>query len=424
MQKIFYNANILTFDEKQPNAEAMLVNDESIVLTGTNEEVLAMKTDDIKIINLEGKTILPSFFDVNTSLYKMIEENLKNANKQKKLENNAEIDLNYNEFKNFDAYKKEFLKIQDMCLSLGITTVLENNLSCKEFIFWKKLAEQKLLKIDVVGTIDILNFKSVMDDNCRSYRKYKNHFRLGGYALNIDGDIFSKRAWLKKPYRGEHGYKGYGEVTYEQLSFLIKTALEEKKQIVFAANGDAAIEMLLLAFNENAKEKEREDLFKPIVRSQYLKKQDLKNLKSAGISPCFNVRSLSSLSKQSKKALSKMLPNILPACHAKKMGIDYLLCGNELEVKDVFSIASFASERKDENGKVVCGKQKIPFEDAVSAIIKTSATLLFDDAHKGSLENGKLANFVVLDGNSFEEKSVKVLETYVDGEREFKLKEK
>ena len=42
-----------------------------------------------------------------------------------------------------------------------------------------------------------------MDDNCRSYRKYKNHFRLGGYHITLDGLLLNKRACLTKKYPKE-----------------------------------------------------------------------------------------------------------------------------------------------------------------------------------------------------------------------------
>ena len=69
-----------------------------------------------------------------------------------------------------------------------------------------------------------------MDDNCVTYRKYRNHFRLGGYYLKIDGKINELKAWLNKPYVGSKNYCGLAELSGEYLYYLIKMALEEKKQ--------------------------------------------------------------------------------------------------------------------------------------------------------------------------------------------------
>ena len=38
---------------------------------------LELKTDETELIDLSGKMVMPSFFDTNASIYKMIEERLK-----------------------------------------------------------------------------------------------------------------------------------------------------------------------------------------------------------------------------------------------------------------------------------------------------------------------------------------------------------
>ena len=109
MHKIFYNGNIITYDDKNASAQAFLVNDENIVFVGSNEEILSMKTDETTMIDLENKTVIPSFIDCNSSIYKMIETELKNAKLDEFLENNAEIDDNYDKFDNYEVYKNQFL---------------------------------------------------------------------------------------------------------------------------------------------------------------------------------------------------------------------------------------------------------------------------------------------------------------------------
>lgn len=63
MDKIIYNANIYTMDESNPQCEALAINNDEIILAGTNEEVLKLKTKDTELIDLQGKTVLPGFND-------------------------------------------------------------------------------------------------------------------------------------------------------------------------------------------------------------------------------------------------------------------------------------------------------------------------------------------------------------------------
>ena len=62
MKKILYNANIITM-EKELYKEAILIDEGIIKEVGTNEKILNLKDDSTEIIDMCGKTILPSFID-------------------------------------------------------------------------------------------------------------------------------------------------------------------------------------------------------------------------------------------------------------------------------------------------------------------------------------------------------------------------
>ncbi len=60
---IYYNAQVVTMDDKLPAAQAVLVEDGKICLVGTNEEVLTKKEADTLLRDLAGRTLLPGFID-------------------------------------------------------------------------------------------------------------------------------------------------------------------------------------------------------------------------------------------------------------------------------------------------------------------------------------------------------------------------
>ncbi len=409
MQQIFYNAKVHTFVESGFEADAFLVNDGSIVLVGSKDEVFELKRDDVKLIDLKGKEVYPAFFSIDTSIYSMIESNLRKSKKEKNLEDNTEVDENYEKFNNFEIYKKEFLKIQKQFLNVGITTIQELYVTGKEFVFWKKLSEANLLELDVIAYIDIKNAKEVMDNNCRTYRKYKNHFRLGGYSLAIDGNILDIKAWLKKPYKHEGGYVGFSEYYDEQLSFLIKTALEEKKQLVVETNGDKAVEQFLRVFEEVVKKEKVEDNFKPIaLKCNILNKKQLLKMQELQISPSFQFDDLISHKKELRKMLGRVRTSKLkPIAVLKNQNMTFLLQSERNEIVAPFELAKSIST---ENVSVLSNKQKIGFDDALKVLILNSAKSLFDQEQKGTIENGKNATFVLVEDN-------KVLETYIMGEK-------
>jgi predicted amidohydrolase YtcJ len=71
MHSIFYNATILTQNPAQPIAQAMAIRNGRIEAVGTNEAVLKQQTSDTKIIDAQGKTLLPGFNDAHIHIWKV-----------------------------------------------------------------------------------------------------------------------------------------------------------------------------------------------------------------------------------------------------------------------------------------------------------------------------------------------------------------
>lgn len=428
MQKIFYNARFVTLNDNFDECDAMLVNDDNIVFAGDSSEVLQMKNDETVLVDLNKKLVLPTFFDVNLSLYLMIEERLKNAKKDKFIKNLTQEDENYENFCNFDIYFKEFEKLQNELLSRGITTVQEEIKSVEEFIFWKKVSETGKLKIDVIGYIDFLNNRKIMDDNCRSFRKYKNHFRLGGYYINLDGSILEKKAWLKKAYPKEKGYKGFALLGFEQLGIIIKTALEEKKQMMIHADGDMAVEQFLICYEEQIKEKPVEDNFRPIIIGcNFLNKKLLSRMKDLNIAPVFKIDSYIKDRQKAKDVFGLFkFKNLLPISKAEKVEREYIFASNENEISNIVEDINFVIKEKSLINKGLKKENKFDLNKSLKTFIKMPAYYAFDLEHKGSFESGKKANFLVCEDNFFDNENfdVSINQVYLDGELVFENRKK
>lgn len=62
------NGNIITLDPGNPLAEAVALSDGKIIGVGTSEEVKSLFDENVKLIDLEGKTVLPGFTDCHIHL--------------------------------------------------------------------------------------------------------------------------------------------------------------------------------------------------------------------------------------------------------------------------------------------------------------------------------------------------------------------
>lgn len=62
---VYQNGPILTIDDSAPAAEAVAVKDGIVIAVGTEEEVFKLQDDATKLIDLEGRTMLPGFVDAH-----------------------------------------------------------------------------------------------------------------------------------------------------------------------------------------------------------------------------------------------------------------------------------------------------------------------------------------------------------------------
>jgi predicted amidohydrolase YtcJ len=62
---VLTNANVVTVDPALPKAESVAVKGDRILAVGTNEEVGALIGDDTRVLDLEGKTVVPGMIDAH-----------------------------------------------------------------------------------------------------------------------------------------------------------------------------------------------------------------------------------------------------------------------------------------------------------------------------------------------------------------------
>ena len=65
---IFYNGIILTMSPEQPRAQAIATHGEKIIAIGTDQEIMNLKNESTKMIDLGGLTLMPGFVDAHTHI--------------------------------------------------------------------------------------------------------------------------------------------------------------------------------------------------------------------------------------------------------------------------------------------------------------------------------------------------------------------
>ncbi len=318
-----------------------------------------------------------------------------------------------------EEIEEAYLKAQERYASYGITTAQEGMIMDAMDGMFELLCNKKLLKIDLIGYLDLRNCDKTLNMFSEHINKYREHFKIGGYKVFLDGSPQAKTAWLTKPYKNSD-YCGYPTLTDDMLYKHIKRAINENKQILAHCNGDAAAEQYLTVFeNLNCKK----DIRPVMIHAQMLRADQLPRLKKVGMIPSFfiahvyhwgdtHIKNLGiERASQISCANSALKNNILFTFHQDSPVIE----PNMLET------IWCAVNRKTKAGIVLGENQKISVIEALKAVTINAAYQYFEEGIKGSIEVGKQADFIILNENPIKVnpdkiKDILVLETIKNGE--------
>ena len=116
---------------------------------------------------------------------------------------------------------------------------------------------------------------------------------LGGVKDFADGSIQGYTGYLSEPYwvqtEGETDYRGYPRYPYDELKARVKEVHDKGYQSIIHANGDAAIEDVLDAWEAAQEENPRKDVRNVVIHSQMLREDQIERMQALGAIPSFFV---------------------------------------------------------------------------------------------------------------------------------------
>jgi predicted amidohydrolase YtcJ len=253
--------------------------------------------------------------------------------------------------------------------------------------------------------------------------------KIGAYGEETyDGSIQGYTGYLKEPYyklppEFPDDYRGHSNYTKEDLFERVSTLYEQGYQIAIHANGDQAIEDLLDAYKAAQDEFGKRDARLRIEHAQMATEPQLRRMKKLGVSPSFFVSHTFFWGDQHREIFMgpERAARISPLRSAKKLGIRYSIhLDSPVVPMSPLQAMWSATNRLTRSGKVLGPNQRVSPRQALRAVTIDAAWQDFDADIKGSIEVGKLADFVVLKQNPLTIKEtrirdIKVLRTIVGG---------
>lgn len=533
---ILTNGNIYKIDKNNNIVNALAVKDGRIHKTGSNEEILSLKQENTKVINLDGKTVLPGFNDSHMHIlsygYSLTQvdligtnsiEDLKNRMSNHIKTNNIEIGKwikgrgwNHDYFKDnkvfptrydldkvsqihpilvtrtcghvasvnskaleimgikkgspqiegghFDLdengeptgiFREKALsqvynsiaspnihEIKDMIIAAisqmnryGLTSAGTDDLGAlpdndyeKVILAYNELKNENKLNIRVYEQCLIPDFKEYENFIKKAYitGSGDEFFKIGPLKILLDGSLGARTAALNQPYEDDRENTGIITCSQDDLDKIVNLANKNDCQVAIHGIGDRAIEMGLLSIERALNSNKKQDHRHGIVHAQITNEKIFNKFKDldaiAYIQPIFLdydwsiVASRIGSERESTSYNWRAMIDMGIHC---AMGSD-----SPVETFDPMKGIYEAVTRKDLTGKPKDGwlpEQALTVAQAIEGYTIEGAYASFEENIKGSIEDGKLADIVVLNKNPYsvnpdEIKDIEVEMTIVNGE--------
>ena len=328
-------------------------------------------------------------------------------------------------FNNREAKKESIFKVLRDIASKGLTTVHTfSSKLCKyeeDITIYRELEKEGRLPVRVLICLDELFEKE--DYNVAKMSRVT----YGAYKLFVDGSLGSRSAALLEPYCDDQNNYGILICTQEELDNKIITAYENAMQPAIHAIGDKALEMTISSIENVLKVFPYNGKRFRIIHAQLINENLLERMKRLplvlDVQPSFVSSDLHWIEDRlGENRLHK-------GAYAWKTMLDaglILTGGSDCPVvsynpfEGVFS----AVTRQDYNGYPEEGwypEEKLSVYEAICLFSKNAAYATGEEDVKGTIENGKLADFIIIDRDPFlispvDIQKIKVLKTFVGGE--------
>ena len=294
-----------------------------------------------------------------------------------------------------------------MYAEAGITTAQEGATHLAQLQTIKRAADAGANSIDVVAYPFITDLDKILAEfPVANWGKYNNRFKIGGVKISIDGSPQGRTAAFTTPYLtggpgGEDDWKGELFAPQEVINQGLKKVYDLGVPVLFHVNGDAAIDSLIQAHEFAAADDPTRDRNVTAIHAQFTRKDQIPLFVKYSIRPSFYTLHTYYFAEahiknrgQAQAMYISPMRDVIDAGLHPTNHTDAVVA----PLDQMFMLWS-AVNRISRGGVEIGPDQRVTPLEGLKAMTIWAAEQYGEQASKGSLEPGKLADMVILSDN-------------------------
>ena len=327
-----------------------------------------------------------------------------------------------------DRQKELLAQGEENCFGVGLTSVADAGLDRSHIELIDEIQQDSALKMRVYAMVNPTSENIEHYFGSGHYKTDRLHVR--SFKVYADGALGSRGACLIEPYHDAPETTGFLLNSLQQFDSLAKLFMAKNFQMNTHCIGDSANRAITDIYGKYLKGKN--DRRWRIEHAQVVHLEDLSDFERYDILPSVQPTHATSDMYWADERLGEKRVKTAYAYKDLLKRNGKLVLGSDFPVEDINPIYGFhaAVARQDANDFPADGFQienALTREEALKGMTIWAAFGQFEEQEKGSIEKGKLADFVILDQDIMKAEAstlrgTKVLQTWSGGEKVFELR--
>ena len=313
-----------------------------------------------------------------------------------------------------------FERAQKTYAAYGYSTAVEGRSTKAISKVLKRAADKGKITLDVLAFADIMDNKEDMQSEYHS-PEYKNNYRIAGAKLVLDGSPQGKTAWLTQPYfvipEGlAKNYKGFPIHTDEEAFALIDSCYKNGWKFQIHTNGDAAIDQFIEGVRRAVAKYGKNNIHPVLVHGQTLRADQIPELVELEIFPSlFPMHTFYWGDWHVSSVLGHPRADFIsPTKSVMDAGLLFTSHHDApVATPSIFRVLDATINRVTRTGVVLGPDQRVSPYVALQSNTIWAAVQHFEDQKKGTLTEGKHADFVILNQNPLKIDPLSIKDLYV-----------